>query len=54
MFQSCEMVSSLISDFYNQSQKARETKDMFANKLQVLVRNIVACKPEFISEQPGT
>ena len=50
MFQSCEMVSSLIVDFYNQSQKARETKDMFEDKLQVLVRKIVAHKLEFISE----
>ena len=29
VFQSCKMVSSLIADFYNQSQKARETEDMF-------------------------
>ena len=32
-FQSCKVVSSLIADFYNQSQKIRETKDMFADKL---------------------
>ena len=49
-FQSCETVSSLIADFYNWSQKARETEDMFADELQVLVRKIVAQKPEFISE----
>ena len=49
-FESCKMVSSLIADFYNQSQKARETKDMFADELQVLVRKIVACKPEFMSK----
>ena len=49
-FQSCEMVSSLIADFYNQSQKTRETGDIFADELQVLVRKIVACKPEFISK----
>ena len=49
-FQSCKMVSSLIADFYNWSQKARGTEDMFAEELQVLVRKIVACKPEFISE----
>ena len=48
-FQSCEMVSSLIAAFYNQSQKAQETKDMFADELQVLVRKTVAHKPEFIS-----
>ena len=48
--QSCEMISSLIADFYNQSQKARETKDMFADERQVLVRKIVAHKLEFISK----
>ena len=49
-FQSCEMVSSLTDDFYNQSQKTRETKDVFADELQVFVQKIVACKPEFINE----
>ena len=32
-FQSCEMVSSLIADFYNQSQKIWETEDPFADEL---------------------
>ena len=36
-FQSCEMVSSLIANFYNWSQKTRETKDMFTDEQQVLV-----------------
>ena len=36
-FQSCKTVSSLIGDFYNWSQKAHETEDMFVDKLQVLV-----------------
>ena len=36
-FQSCGSVSSLIADFYNQSQKTRETKDAFADELQILV-----------------
>ena len=49
-FQSCKTVSSLIADFYNQSQKIRETKDAFADKLQVLVQKIIAWKPKFISE----
>ena len=40
-FQSCKMVSSLIADFYNWSQKIWETKDAFANELQVLVQKIV-------------
>ena len=49
-FQSCEMVSSLIADFYNLSQKTCETEDAFADELQVLVRKIVAWKPESKSE----
>ena len=49
-FQSCETVSSLIADFYNQFQKTRETEDAFADELQVLVRKIVAQKLEFIHE----
>ena len=47
-FHSCETVSSLIADFYNWSQKAQETEDMLTDKLQVLVRKIVAQKPKFI------
>ena len=39
-FQSCEMVSSLIADFYNWSQKSKETEDVFADKLQVLVQKL--------------
>ena len=49
-FQSSETVSSLIADFYNWSQKTRETEDVFADELQVLVQKIVACMPEFINE----
>ena len=49
-FQSCETVSSLIGDFYNWSQKVRETEDMFAEKLQILVRKTVAFKPESLGE----
>ena len=49
-FQSCETVSSLIADFYHQSQKILETEDAFADKLQVPVRKIVAQKPEFKKE----
>ena len=49
-FQSCETVSSLIADFYNQFQKTRETEDAFADELQILVRKIVAWKLEFIHE----
>ena len=49
-FQSCETVSSLIADFYNWSQKIRETEDAFTDELQVLVKKIVARKPEFTGE----
>ena len=49
-FQLCKMVSPLIADFYNWTQKIQETEDAFTDKLQVLVRKIVAQKPEFISE----
>ena len=49
-FQSCKTVSSLIADFYKQFQKTRETKDAFADELQILVRKIIAWKLEFISE----
>ena len=48
-FQSCETVSSLIADFYNQFQKTRKTEDTFADELQILVRKIIVQKPEFIS-----
>ena len=41
-FQSFEKVSSLIGDFYNQSQKARETEEVVVDQLQILVRKIVA------------
>ena len=49
-FQSGEILSELISDFYGQSPKARETKDTFANDLQVLARKIIAHKPSFRKE----
>ena len=32
-FQSCEIVSSLIADFYSWSWKTRETEDVFADEL---------------------
>ena len=49
-FQSCETVSSLIADFYNRFQRARETEDAFADELQILVWKIVARKLQFIHE----
>ena len=50
VFQSWRMVNSLIADFYNWFQKTQETKDAFTDELQVLVRNIVTQKPEFMRE----
>ena len=41
-FQSGKTLSELISDFYGQSQKARETKDTFADDLQVLSKKLIA------------
>ena len=49
-FQSGKTLSELISDFYGQSQKARETKDTFTNDLQVLARKIIVHKPSFRKE----
>ena len=46
-FQSGETLSKLISDFYGESEKTRETKDTFADDLQVLARNIITYKPSF-------
>ena len=50
VFQLGETLSELISDFYGQSQKTRETKDTFADDLQVLARKIIAPKPSFRKE----
>ena len=36
--------------FYNRSQKPKETENAFANKLQILVCKIVAHKLEFLGE----
>ena len=49
-FQSGEILSELISDFYGQYLKARETKDTFADNLQVLARKIIALKPSLRKE----
>ena len=46
-FQSGETENSLIGDFYNHIQKTNESKDAFADELQILVRKIIARKPEF-------
>ena len=49
-FQSGETLSELISNFYSQSQKTRETKDTFTDYLQVLARKIIVQKPSFRKE----
>ena len=46
-FQSGKTLSELISEFYGQSQKTRETEDTFTDDLQVLARKIIACKLSF-------
>ena len=46
-FQSGETENSLIGDFYNHIQKPKESEDAFADELQILVRKIIAMKPEF-------
>ena len=47
-FQSSEMLSELISDFYGQSLKTRETEDTFTDDLQVLSRKIIAGNHLFV------
>ena len=50
-FQSGEIMSELISDFYSGwHQKKNESEDAFADDLQILVRKIIACKPSFRAE----
>ena len=46
-FQSGEATSELISDFYARAQKKNESKEAFADELQILVCKIIARKPEF-------
>ena len=46
-FQYSKTISELISNFYGWAQKKSESKDAFADKLQVLVWKIIARKPEF-------
>ena len=47
VFQSGQMVSKLISNFYGQSLKTLETKDAFADDFQVLAKKIIVWKPSF-------
>ena len=46
-FQSGKTLSQLISAFYGQSQKTKETEDTFADYLQVLARKNILWKPSF-------
>ena len=46
-FQSGETISELISDFYSWAQKKNESKNTFADELQILVQKIIARKLEF-------
>ena len=45
-FQSGETTSELISNFYARAQKKNESKEAFADELQILVCKIIARKPE--------
>ena len=49
-FQSDETMSKLISNFYGYHQKRNESEDVFAEDLQILMRNIIAHKPSFRAE----
>ena len=49
-FQSGEIVSKLISNFYRCHQKRNESEDVFVDDLQILVRKIIANKPSFRAE----
>ena len=49
-FQSGETMSKLISNFYARAQKKNESKEAFADDLQILVCKIIARKPEFQEE----
>ena len=49
-FKSDETLCDFISDLYGQVQKNRESKDVFANDLQVLARKIIVQKPSFHPE----
>ena len=40
-FQSGEMLSELMSDYYSQSQKVQDTEDAFSYNLQVLARKLL-------------
>ena len=42
-FESGETFSSLLSDFYARCKKPKETKDQFADELQVLARKVIQC-----------
>ena len=46
-FQSGETTNELISDFYARAQKKNESKEVFADEIQILVHKIIARKLEF-------
>ena len=46
-FQSSEITSELISNFYARAQKKNESEEAFVDELQILVCKIIARKPEF-------
>ena len=50
LFESGETFSSLLSDFYARCQKPKETKDQFADELQVLARKVKSVCPRWKSQ----
>ena len=49
-FHTGESFSSLVGDFYSQSQHNKETEDQFADELQVLSRKVLSICPEWKAE----
>ena len=49
-FKSRETFSSLLSEFYGQYQKPKETEDQFANELQILARKVTSVCLEWRSQ----
>ena len=49
-FESGETFNSLLSDFYARCQKPKETKDQFADELQVLARKVISVCPDWKSQ----
>ena len=49
-FETGNSLSSLVGDFYSQSQHNKETEDQFTDELQVLSRRVLSIHPEWKAE----